>query len=311
MTKIAINGFGRIGRAVFRAIKQNPKLQIIKINDLTDKKTLEHLLKYDSIYGKSDYNLRDIEITANKEPNLEADVVIESTGRFTDYKDASKHKAKLIIISAPSESPEIAHFVYGVNHENYFRRKKGSERSEGSYNGERVISAGSCTTVALANIVKKLHDNFKIINGFMTTVHSYTNDQQLLDLAHKDLRRARAAGLSIIPTTTGAAKTVEKVIPELKDKLDGIALRVPTPIVSIIDFICQVEKKTNKEEVNNIFEDKTDEPLVSIDFKDDSRAAIVDTELTMVKDNLVKVVAWYDNEYGYSVQLVKLLEAIL
>ena len=302
MIKIAINGFGRIGRAVFRAIKQNPNLQITKINDLTDKAVLEHLLKYDSVYGQSDYNLNNIEVTANKEPNLEADVVIESTGRFTDYQDASKHKAKLIIISAPSvgarhAAPEVQHFVYNVNHE--------------KYNGERVISAGSCTTTALAHIAKKLDDNFKIINGFMTTVHSYTNDQQLLDLAHKDLRRARAAALSIIPTTTGATKTVEKVIPELKDKLDGIALRVPTPIVSIIDFICQVEKKTSKAEVNSIFEDKTDELLVSIDFKGDPRAAIVDTELTMVKDNLIKVVAWYDNEYGYSVQLVKLLEYLV
>jgi len=297
MTKIAINGFGRIGRSVFKALQGNKNLQIVLINDLADRKTLEYLLKYDSVYGKSDCNLNNIEITTNKEPNLGADVVIESTGRFTDYQDASKHQAKLTIISAPSKSPEVPHFVYGVNHEKYDK--------------ERVISAGSCTTVALANIVKKLNDNFGIINGFMTTVHSYTNDQQLLDLPHKDLRRARAAALSIIPTTTGAAETVEKVIPELRDKLDGISLRVPTPIVSVIDFICQIKKKTSRQEVNNIFDDKSDESLVSVDFKGDPRAAIIDAELTMVKDNLVKVVGWYDNEYGYSVQLVKLLEAIL
>ncbi|MFH1392639.1 MAG: type I glyceraldehyde-3-phosphate dehydrogenase [bacterium] len=294
MTKIAINGFGRIGRAIFKVLYNNKAFQVAQINDLADKKTLEYLLKHDSVYGKSDYNLNDIEITANKEPCLKADIVIESTGRFANFEDANKHNAKLVIITAPAKN--TSHFVYGVNHE--------------KYNQEKIISAGSCTTTALAHMVKKLHDNFKIINGFMTTVHSYTNDQQLLDLPHKDLRRSRAAALSIIPTTTGAAQTVEKVIPELAGKLDGIALRVPTPIVSIIDFICQVEKKTDKQEVNSIFENKTNEQLVSIDFKGDSRAVIIDTELTMVKDNLVKVLGWYDNEWGYSAQLVKLLEYI-
>lgn len=297
MTKIAINGFGRIGRAVFRAICNNRLLQVSQINDLTDKKTLQHLLKYDSVYGQSDLNLDGIILSNNPNPELEADIVIESTGRFTDYESASRHKAKLVIISAPSKSDEVPHFVYGVNHE--------------KYNHERVISAGSCTTTALAHIAKKLHDKFKIINGFMTAIHSYTNDQQLLDLPHKDLRRARAAALSIIPTTTGAAQTLGKVIPELKGKLDGIALRVPTPIVSAIDFICSVERQTNKEEVNSIFKDKSNEPLVSVDYKGDSRPVIIDAGLTMVKNNLIKVVGWYDNEWGYSVQLVKLLESII
>lgn len=301
MTKIAINGFGRIGRSVYKTIQEKDNLEVTAINDLTDSETLKHLLRYDSVYGKYEKEIPDsVKFSAEPEPEKipwpDIDLVIESTGRFTDYENASKHKARLVIISAPSKSEQVAHFVYGVNHE--------------KFNGQKVISAGSCTTVALANVVKKLHDNFEIEKGFMTTIHAYTNDQRLLDLPHKDLRRGRAVALSIVPTTTGAAKTVQKVIPELKGKLDGIALRVPVPIVSVIDFICQVKRKTTVEEVNNVFENKTDEALVSIDLKGDPRPTIIDSQMTMVKDNLVKVVAWYDNEYGYSVQLVKLIEYI-
>ena len=305
--KIAINGFGRIGRSVYKIIKNYDKLEVAAINDLTDRTTLEHLLKYDSVYGKYEGSLCDVQLIAEPDPEklpwekMEIDAVVESTGRFTDLESSQKHiKAgvKLVIISAPCKSEGTPHFVYGVNHE--------------KYNNEKVISAGSCTTVALAHMLKAINDNFEIEKGLMTTIHSYTNDQQLLDLPHKDLRRARATALSFLPTTTGAAKTISKIIPELKGKLDGIAVRVPTPVVSLIDLTCLVKNKTNKDEVNNVFkENKTDESLVSIDFKGDPRPVILDAKMTRVQDDLVKVLGWYDNEYGYSVQLVKLLEYIV
>lgn len=282
MIKIAINGFGRIGRSVFKVIKQNKNLEIILINDLTDKATLEHLLKYDSVYGKSDLNLDNIKLTNNPEPNLKADIVIESTGRFTNFKDANKHNAKLVIITAPAKN--TPHFVYGVNC--------------AQYNGEKVISAGSCTTVAASYVLSKL----KVKKAFLTTMHAYTATQKLVDGPHKDLRRARAANLNMIPTTTGAAEAVCKVLPELKGKLFAQAIRVPVPIVSLIEIIAEAENFDEK-----LF-DVNKEPLVSSDFIGDPRPAIIDS--IEKQGNLVRILAWYDNEYGYSVQLVKLLEAI-
>jgi len=330
MSKIAINGFGRIGRPTFRRIIDNhPNLEVKAINDLTEPSTLAHLLKYDSLYGKYDkeiivrenellINRKRVKILAEKEPtnlpwkDLGIDIVLECTGFFTDYENARKHLeagAKKVIISAPSESLQVPTYLLGVNEEKYDPKK------------DDVISMASCTTNALGPVVKILHENFIIKSGFMTTAHSYTNDQRLLDLPHHDLRRARAAAVNIIPTSTGAAKTVAKVIPDLKEKLDGIAWRVPTPTVSIVDFVCLVKKKTNIEQVNNLFKQATEgklkgilgvseEPLVSMDFKGDSHSAIVDLGLTMVKDNLVKVGIWYDNEWGYACRLAELAEYI-
>jgi len=317
-TKIAINGFGRIGRPVYRRILDNhPNLKVVAINDLTDNKTLEHLLKYDSTYGK--YNKKiEAEMLAQTEPEklpwkkMGIDIVLECTGIFTDREGASKHLkagAKKVIISAPAKSEDIPTFVLGVNADKFDSKID-------------IMDMGSCTTNCLAPIAKVLNDNFKIIKGFMTTVHSYTNDQRIQDLPHKDLRRARAAALNMIPTSTGAAKAIGKAIPDLKGKLDGIAIRVPTPTVSLLDLIVQVEKSTTKEEVNKIFEklsDKADfkgimrvekEPLVSTDFIGDTYSAIVDLEETMVKDNLVKVLGWYDNEYGYACRLAEFAEFI-
>ncbi len=329
MIKIAINGFGRIGRPVLRRLFDQHKnnIEIVAINDLTDSKTLAHLLKYDSLYGKYDKNVeakdnllivenKKIKILSEKEPeklpwkDLDIDVVLECTGVFTKIEGAQKHihaGAKKVILSAPSESPEIPTYLLGVNAENY--------------QGEKIISMGSCTTNCLAPIVKILNEAFGIEYGFMTTVHSYTNDQRILDLPHKDLRRARAAAQNIIPTTTGAAKTVAKCIPELNGKLDGLAMRVPTATVSITDFVCEVLKPTNAEEVNKLFieaaNDKlkgilatTDEPLVSMDFKGNSHSSIVDLSLTMVKENLVKVISWYDNEWGYACRLAEMAEFV-
>jgi len=328
MIKIAINGFGRIGRPTLRRIlDKHPGVKIVAINDLTDAPTLVHLLKYDSLYGRYDKEVKaekdalvvdgqKIKILAEKDPanlpwkDLDVDVVLECTGLFTKYVDAQKHLqagAKKVILSAPSDSPEIPTYLLGVNAD--------------EYKGETIISMGSCTTNCLAPIVKILNDAFGIENGFMTTVHSYTNDQRILDLPHKDLRRARAAAQNIIPTTTGAAKTVAKCIPDLEGKLDGLALRVPTPVVSITDFVCTVLKPTDEQEVNKLFIDAaagalkeilatTDEPLVSMDFKGSSHSSIVDLPLTMVKENLVKVVAWYDNEFGYACRLAEMGEYI-
>ena len=328
MIKVAINGFGRIGRPTLRRILDNhPNLEIVAINDLTDASKLAHLLKYDSLYGRYGREVtagkdaliidgKSIEILGGKEPanlpweDLEIDVVLECSGVFTKIDDATKHLkagAKKVIISAPSDSEEIPTYLLGVNAD--------------KYQDEKIISMGSCTTNCLAPIVKILHDALGIENGFMTTVHSYTNDQRILDLPHNDLRRARAAAQNIVPTTTGAAKTVAKTIPELIDKLDGLAMRVPTPIVSITDFVCTVKKSAGVNEINNLFKEKADgelkgilavseEPLVSMDFKGDSNSSIVDLPLTMVKDNLVKVISWYDNEWGYACRLAEMTEYI-
>jgi glyceraldehyde 3-phosphate dehydrogenase len=330
MTKIAINGFGRIGRSTFRKIlDSHPDLDIVAINDLTDNKTLAHLLKYDSVYGIYDKEIshneksllvdnKEIKVFSEKDPTnlpwkeLGIDVVLECTGVFRDYDGAKKHitaGAKKVIISAPGKSPEINSYILGINAEDYNPEK------------DEVMDMGSCTTNCLAPVVKVLHDNFKITQGFMTTIHSYTSDQRLLDLSHKDLRRARAAAMNIIPTTTGATKAIGKVIPELEGKLDGIAMRVPTPTVSVIDLVCQIEKSATKEQVNSAFEKATEndlkgilkfeqKPLVSSDYIGDDFPSIVDADLTMAEGNLVKVISWYDNEWGYSCCLAKFCEFI-
>ncbi len=330
--KIAINGFGRIGRPVFRRIIENhPDLEVVAINDLTDPKTLAHLLKYDSVYGiyqKSvkagedfiSVNGQKFKVFAEQDPaqlpwgKLGIDIVLECTGRFTNYDGAKKHLeagAKKVIISAPSDNPEkIPSFVLGVNEDKCDPKEWD------------ICDMGSCTTNCLAPIAKVLQENFKIIRGFMTTVHAFTNDQRILDLPHKDLRRARAAALNIIPTTTGAAKAIGRVIPELEGKLDGIAMRVPVPTVSILDLICVVEKKTTKEEVNYVLKKASqterlkgilgveDQPLVSSDFIGNSYSAIVDSLLTQVKENLIKVVAWYDNEWAYACRLAEFADFV-
>jgi len=336
MIKIAINGFGRIGRPTFRRIIDNhPNLKVLAINDLTDTKTLSHLLKYDSIYGIYQKPVKftekellingtrageSVQIFAEKEPSklpwekLGVDIVLESSGVFTDYEGAKQHLvagAKKVIISAPSKDAEkVPSFVLGVNEKSFDPKKLD------------IVDMGSCTTNCLAPVAKVLQDNFGILKGFMSTIHSYTNDQRILDLAHKDLRRARAAALNIIPTTTGAAKAIGKVIPELKGKLDGIAFRVPTPTVSLLDLICQVKKKTTVEEVNFIFKKASqkpelkgilgieDAPLVSSDYIGNSYSAIVDAASTMVIEDLVKVVAWYDNEWAYACRLAEFAEYI-
>ena len=319
--KIAINGFGRIGRPVFRTIiDSHPELEVVAINDLTDKATLKHLLKYDSLYGIFGKSIdSEIQFLAEKDPaklpwkKLGVDVVLECTGLFTEFEGAKKHLeagGKKVIISAPSKSGEIKTFVLGVNEEKY------------NPQSDNVVSMASCTTNCLAPVAKVLNDSFKIVRGFMTTSHSYTNDQRILDLPHKDLRRARAAALNIIPTSTGAASAIGKVIPELEGKLDGIALRVPTPTVSILDLVCLVEKETTSQEVNYAMKKASqnkelkgilgveDAPLVSSDYKGNSFSAVVDAGLTMAQDNLVKVVAWYDNEWAYACRLAEFAEYI-
>lgn len=327
--KIAINGFGRIGRQTFRRILENhPELEVVAINDLTDNKTLAHLLKHDSVYGSLN---KDVSFTedsivvagkkyralAEKDPeklpwkDLKVDIVLECTGFFTDDAGARKHitaGAKKVIISAPCK--DLPGFVLGVNADTFDPEKND------------VMDMGSCTTNCLAPIAKVLNDEFEIVKGFMTTVHSYTNDQRILDLPHKDLRRARAAGLNMIPTSTGAAKAIGKMIPELNGKLDGISIRVPTPTVSVLDLIVEVKKSTTKEEVNEVFKKAADtkgfkgilrvedEPLVSMDFKGDTYSSIVDSEKTMVNDNMIKVLGWYDNEWGYSCRLAEFAEFV-
>jgi len=315
--KIAINGFGRIGRQVYRNIKENhPHLDVVAINDLTDQKTLEHLLKHDSNYGKSDVKL-DAQVFAEKDPeklpwkDLGIDIVLECTGFFTDKENAGKHikaGAKKVIVSAPCK--DLSGFVLGVNAETYDPKK------------DDVMDMGSCTTNCLAPIAKILNDEFGIVKGFMTTVHSYTNDQRILDLPHKDLRRARAAAINMIPTSTGAAKAIGKMIPELNGKLDGISIRVPTSTVSVLDLIVEVKKSTTKEDVNKAFEKAAGtkefegifrvekDPLVSTDFKGDSYSSIIDLEQTMVNDNMIKVLGWYDNEWGYSCRLADFAEFV-
>jgi len=336
MIKVAINGFGRIGRPTLKSIIDNhPNLAVVAINDLTDTKTLAHLLRYDSIYGIYQRPVKFTEkallvdgtkdgkqvlVLAETDPanlpwkKLGIDIILECTGYFTDYEGAKKHLeagAKKVIISAPSKDPDkIPSFILGVNEEKYNPKK------------DDVIDMGSCTTNCLAPVAKVLNDNFGIVKGFMSTIHSYTNDQRILDLAHKDLRRARAAALNIIPTTTGAAKAIGNVIPELKGKLNGIAFRVPTPTVSVLDLICEVKKKTTAEEVNYTFKKASqkkelngilgieDALLVSSDYIGNSFSAVVDAGLTMAQDNLVKVVAWYDNEWAYACRLAEFAEYV-
>ncbi|MBS1849900.1 MAG: type I glyceraldehyde-3-phosphate dehydrogenase [Acidobacteria bacterium] len=318
--KVGINGFGRIGRNVLRASLNDSNLEFVAVNDLTDPKTLAHLLKYDSILGNLPHKItagadsisidgKTIKVFAEKDPAklpweaVGAQVVIESTGRFTNAEDAKKHlrgPVKKVIISAPAKGEDLT-VVLGVNHDKYDPAK------------HHIISNASCTTNCLAPITKVVHDHFKIVSGSMTTIHSYTNDQVILDFPHKDLRRARAAALSMIPTSTGAAKALKLVIPDMAGKLDGFAVRVPTPNVSVVDLVAVVEKKTTKEEVNAALKAASEagplkgylgyeeNELVSADFKGDPRSSIVDAPSTLViGGNMVKVVSWYDNEWGYS-----------
>jgi glyceraldehyde 3-phosphate dehydrogenase len=324
--KVGINGFGRIGRNILRAAMPFDDIDIVAVNDLTDTATLAHLLKYDSILGnlKADITATGDSISVDgdtfkvltqKDPaqlpwkDLGVDVVFEGTGRFTKRDDAAKHLAagaKRVIITAPATGPD-ATFVMGVNHETYDPSK------------HQIISNASCTTNCLAPVAKVLNDTFGIKRGWMTTIHAYTNDQNLLDLPHKDLRRARAAALSMIPTTTGAATAVGEVLPQLKGKLDGIAMRVPTANVSVVDLAAILEKKTTKEEVNAAFKAAAngplkgilqveEAPLVSIDFRGNPHSSIVDAAYTSVMDgDFVKVLSWYDNEWGYSSRCVDLL----
>src|SRR6186997_2379037 len=327
--KVGINGFGRIGRNIMRAAMAHDDIDIVAVNDLTNATTLAHLLKYDSILGnlKADISATGDRITVNddqfqvlsiKDPAqlpwkaLGVEVVFESTGIFTDRDAAAKHitaGAKKVVITAPAKKPDIT-MVLGVNDDKYDAGK------------HQIISNASCTTNCLAPIAKVLHESFVIKKGWMTTVHSYTNDQQLLDLPHKDLRRARAAALSIIPTTTGAALAVGEVLPELKGKLDGIAMRVPTPNVSVVDLAAILGKQTTTDEVNAAFKAAADgamkgileyveEPLVSIDFRGNPHSSIIDAPYTKVMDgDFVKILAWYDNEWGYSNRCVDLLAFI-
>jgi glyceraldehyde 3-phosphate dehydrogenase (phosphorylating) len=324
--KVGINGFGRIGRNIMRAAMDDKSIDIVAVNDLTNADTLAHLLKYDSILGnlKADIAAKGDRITVNKDEfqvlsvkdpaqlpwkDLGVDFVFESTGLFTDRDAAAKHLtagAKKVVITAPAKKPDIT-VVLGVNADRYEPSK------------HHIISNASCTTNCLAPVAKVLHETFGIRKGWMTTVHSYTNDQNLLDLPHKDLRRARAAAMSIIPTTTGAATAVGEVLPELKGRLDGIAMRVPTPNVSVVDLAAVVERKTSAEEVNAAFKAAADgtlkgileyvtSPLVSIDFRGNPHSSSLDAQYTSVMDgDFVKVLSWYDNEWGYSSRCVDLL----
>ncbi|NLE95611.1 MAG: type I glyceraldehyde-3-phosphate dehydrogenase [Dehalococcoidia bacterium] len=326
-TKVGINGFGRIGRQVLKAIREQHSdvLEVVALNDLTDAETNAHLFKYDSNYGVYDGKVEvqgdslvidgaPIRVLAERDPSriawgaLGVDVVLESTGLFTDAEKAGAHLkagAKKVIISAPGKN-EDATLVLGVNEQQYDPAK------------HHIISNASCTTNCVAPVIKVLHDNFGVSRGLMTTIHSYTNDQRILDVYHKDLRRARAAALNMIPTTTGAAKVVGVVIPELKGKLHGIAIRVPTPTVSLVDFVADLKKKATVDEINKAFSDAANgslkgiiryctEPLVSMDFKGSPYSAIFDSLSTMVMDDtMVKVLAWYDNEWGYSCRLADL-----
>lgn len=327
--KVGINGFGRIGRVVFRAALNNPNIEIVAVNDLTDANMLAHLLKYDSVHGTLNEEVKvdgeylvvgghKVKVIAERDPaqlgwgDLGVDVVIESTGRFTKREDAAKHLeagAKKVIISAPASNEDIT-VVMGVNHENYDPAN------------HHVISNASCTTNCLAPFAKVLNDKFGIKRGMMTTIHSYTNDQQILDLPHKDYRRARAAAENIIPTTTGAAKAVSLVLPELKGKLNGGAVRVPTPNVSLVDLVAELEKEVTAEEINAAFKAAaegelkgilaySEEPLVSGDYNGSKQSSTIDALSTMVMEgNMVKVISWYDNEAGYSNRVVDLVDYI-
>jgi glyceraldehyde 3-phosphate dehydrogenase len=328
---VGINGFGRIGRNVFRAAYKKQGINIVAVNDITDAKTLAHLLKYDSIFGifAGDVAAKDSEIIVDGKPvkvlsekdhhnlhwkELGVDVVVESTGLkyFTNGDEAKTHLAngaKKVIISAPAKVFDLT-VVLGVNDQLYDPKK------------HHVLSNASCTTNCLAPVVKVLRDSFGIKKGLMTTIHSYTNDQRILDLPHSDLRRARAAALSMIPTSTGAAKAIGLVMPDLKGKLDGFSMRVPTPDVSVVDLVIEADKATTKEEVNKALKAASElgplkgilgyseEPLVSIDYKGDPRSSIVDALSTMVIENMIKVISWYDNEWGYSNRVVDLVEKV-
>ncbi len=325
--KVGINGFGRIGRNVVRAALHNSDVEFVAVNDLTDTKTLAHLTKYDSVLGQLHEEVKidgdsisiggkKIKVFATKDPaaidweSVGAEIVIESTGRFTDAKEAAKHlrgTVKKVIISAPASNEDVT-IVLGVNNEMYNAGK------------HHVISNASCTTNCLGPVTKVLHEKFIILRGSMTTIHSYTNDQPVLDFPHKDLRRARAAALNMIPTTTGAAKAIGLVMPALKGKLDGYAMRVPTPNVSVVDFVCVTEKPTSTEEVNAALKaaaegelkgilSYTEDPVVSTDMLHNPNSSIVDAGLTKVVDKtLVKVVSWYDNEWGYSCRVIDLVK---
>ena len=329
-TKIGINGFGRIGRNVFKAImKYHESLEVVAINDHSGAETKAHLLKYDSIYGiyESDINYDDenlivdgkkIKWSSHSNPNeidwksSEVDIVIESSGRFRSATDTIGHingGAKKVIISSPAKNDDIT-MVLGVNESEYDKEN------------HQIISNASCTTNCVAPMVKVLNDNFGFESGFMSTIHSTTNDQSILDRGHKDLRRARAAGMNIIPTTTGAAKSVGEIIPELKGKINGLAFRVPTLYVSSVDLVCNLKSKVTKDEINKAFRDAsnsnlkkileiTDEPLVSVDFKQNPASCIIDSLSTeVIGENLVKVIGWYDNEWGYSCRTADMVEYI-
>jgi glyceraldehyde 3-phosphate dehydrogenase len=327
--KVGINGFGRIGRNLFRSAMSQGEIEFVAANDLTDAKTLAHLLKYDSVHGilpaeieakenSIRVNGRAMEVLAEKDPKklpwkeLGVDIVVESTGRFTDREGASAHLAagaRKVIISAPAKDPDLT-IVLGVNESMYEPGK------------HAIVSNASCTTNCLAPVAKVLLDGFGIKRGLMTTVHSVTNDQRLLDLPHKDLRRARAANLSMIPTTTGAAKALFLVLPQLKGKMDGMSIRVPTPNVSVIDLVAEVERDVTESELNGRYRQAaegplkgilqyTEEPLVSVDLNDNPHSAILDATLTKVLERrMVKVIAWYDNEWGYSCRLRDLIQYI-
>lgn len=332
MIRVAINGFGRIGRNFLRCwlTRNDSQLQLVAINDTSDPKTNAHLLRYDSMLGRLDADIsadsdtitvngNTIKCTSDRNPNnlpwkdWDIDLVIECTGVFRSAEGAGRHieaGAKKVLITAPGKGGNLGTYVMGVNHEQY------------SHDSYAVVSNASCTTNCLAPIVKVIHETFGIIKGTMTTTHSYTGDQRLLDASHRDLRRARAAALNIVPTSTGAAEAVSLVIPEVKGKLNGIALRVPTPNVSIVDLVVQVEKPTIAEQVNDALKQASegslkgilgynDLPLVSIDYRKTDDSSIVDASLTMVMgDDMIKVVAWYDNEWGYSQRVVDLAELV-
>ena len=328
--RVGINGFGRIGRNIMRAALTDKNIDFVAVNDITDAATLAHLLKYDSVLGNLDATIQataegisvngdEFKVLSVKDPgqlpwkDLGVDVVFESTGKFTKRDDAAKHLAagaKKVIITAPATAPDVT-LVLGVNDDAYDKAQ------------HHVISNASCTTNCLAPLARVVHESFGIKKAWMTTVHAYTNDQNLLDLPHKDLRRARAAAMSIIPTTTGAAKAVGEVLPALKGKIDGIAMRVPTPNVSVVDLVALVEKKCTTEDVNKALKAAADgalkgilqfeeAPLVSIDFRRNPHSSILDAAYTKVMDgDFVKVMAWYDNEWGYSTRCVDLLKKVL
>ena len=328
MVRVAINGFGRIGRMVFRAGFKDRKIQFVAFNDLTDNKTLAHLLKYDSVHGRfpgkveyDDKNIivdgKKIRVFAEKDPknlpwkDLKVDIVVESTGFFLTRELASIHLqagAKKVLLSAPAKDANIKTIVLGVNEKIYDRKN------------DTIISNASCTTNCLAPVVKVLNDNFGVKRGFMTTVHGYTADQRLVDAPHKDLRRARSAAINIIPTTTGAAKTVGKVIVELDGKLDGISLRVPIADSSVTDFVCELEREATAEDINKVFKNAankelkgileySEDPLVSTDLIGNPASSIFDALSTIVMEgNFVKVLSWYDNEWGYSCRMIDLLK---